>query len=198
MSGSRRLAEPLRLLESLIEEARARGVGNPSAMALATSGLDGEPAVRMVLLRGLDERGLVFYTSYASAKARELERCKRAAAVFYWEPLGRQVRVVGDVERIARDESEAYFAERPRGHRIAAWASRQSAPLERPEELFERVASLEQRFAEAEVPLPPFWGGYRLDPERIEHWRSSENRLHERVLYERASGGAWETRRLQP
>lgn len=198
MSRNERLPEPLQRLAELIEEAERAGIRNASAMALATVDPTGAPAVRMVLLRGLDDRGLAFFTNYESAKARDLERSRRAAAVFYWESLGRQVRVSGSVERLPVVESEAYFSKRPRGHRVAAWASRQSEPLSTPDELVRRVRQVEERFAATDVPLPPFWGGYLLAPVSVELWTSRESRLHERVLYELGADGCWARRLLQP
>lgn len=197
MNPSSGLPEPLRQLEQLLGEAREAGVRNADAMALASVDEHGRPSVRMVLLRGLDARGLVFFTNYGSPKARDLDATGQAAAVFYWEPLGRQVRVSGSVERISNDESESYFASRPRGHRLAAWASRQSQPLPGTQALLDEVAALERRFP-GEVPLPPFWGGYRLAADTVEHWTSKANRLHERVLYSRTTGEGWSEQLLQP
>ena len=198
MSSKQRPAEPLALLGEIVEKARSAGVRNPDAMALATVDAAGAPSVRMVLLRGLDARGLAFFTNYASAKARDLELSPAASAVFYWEPLGRQMRVSGLVEPLPVEESESYFSQRPRGHQVAAWASHQSEPLDDVATLEARVRALDERFAEGDVPLPPFWGGYLLRPFSVEFWESRESRLHERVLWERDASGQWTRRMLQP
>ncbi len=151
----------------------------------------------MVLLKGVDERGFVFYTNYGSRKAAELDANPRAALCFYWPWTGKQFRVEGPVARVPAAESDAYFATRPRASRIGAWASRQSEPLESRARLLARVAKTEARFAGREVPRPDFWGGYRLEPERIEIWHNQLHRLHDRFLYER-EGDGWTRRRLFP
>jgi pyridoxamine 5'-phosphate oxidase len=189
--------DPVERLRVWIDEARAGGVDEPNAMCLATADARGLPSARIVLLRGLDARGLAFYTSYFSRKGRELESNPHAAATFYWPALQRQVRVEGGVERLGEDESDAYFASRPRGSRLAAWASEQSEPIEDRVLLDERVAHFEQRFAGEEVERPHSWGGYLIVPQRIEFWQGRENRLHDRLVFER-DGTAWDLRRLQP
>jgi len=189
--------DPIERLRAWIDEARAGGVDEPNAMCLATADARGVPSARIVLLRGLDARGLAFYTSYFSRKGRELERNPHAAATFYWAAPQRQVRVEGAVERLGEDESDAYFASRPRGSRLAAWASEQSEPIEERALLDERVAHFEERFAGEEVERPHSWGGYLIVPQRIEFWQGRENRLHDRLVFERA-GSIWELRRLQP
>ncbi|HEY8321177.1 MAG TPA: pyridoxamine 5'-phosphate oxidase [Candidatus Baltobacteraceae bacterium] len=189
--------DPVERLRVWIDEARAGGVDEPNAMCLATADAGGLPSARIVLLRGLDARGLAFYTSYFSRKGRELESNPHAAATFYWPALQRQVRVEGGVERLGEDESDAYFASRPRGSRLAAWASEQSEPIEDRVLLDERVAHFEQRFAGEEVERPHSWGGYLIVPQRIEFWQGRENRLHDRLVFER-DGTAWDLRRLQP
>lgn len=166
-------------------------------MCLATAGAGCRPSARIVLLRGLDERGLRFYTSYESRKGRELLDNPLAAAVLYWPALQRQVRLEGSVTTLSEGESDAYFGSRPRGHRLAAWASEQSQPLESPEILAERFAHFEQRFEGAEVPRPHSWGGYLLVPSRFEFWTGRPNRMHERVLFTRGDGD-WQTTLLQP
>lgn len=166
-------------------------------MALATATPDGVPAARMMLLKGVDRRGFVFFTNYESRKGRELLANPRAALVFHWAALQRQVRVEGSVERLTVAESEAYFRTRPRGSRIGAWASRQSADLSSRADLDRRVAEYEAKFAGQEVPLPPFWGGVRLRPAAIEFWQGRINRLHDRVRYTRTDGG-WAVARLYP
>jgi len=189
--------DPLELFEHWFAEAKRAGVEVPEAMTLATATGGGVPSARMVLLKGADEDGFVFYTGYGSRKSDELEQNQRAALVFYWRPLGRQVRVEGSVERVSEPESAAYFATRPRGSQLAAWASQQSRPLRSREELDRRYAELEREYEGRDVPLPPHWGGYRLHPEAIEFWEHRENRLHDRLRYTRAREG-WKVERLSP
>jgi pyridoxamine 5'-phosphate oxidase len=167
------------------------------AMALATATPEGAPSVRMVLLKGFDERGFVFFTGYESRKGRELAENPRAALLFHWDPLGRQVRVEGRLERTTPSETEAYFHTRPRGAQIAALASHQSQVLENRETLEARVAELEAELDGVEVPVPPAWGGFRLTPETYEFWQHRENRLHDRFRYRR-DGGRWTIERLSP
>lgn len=191
--------DPIHLFQEWWAAAEDAGLLLPEAMALATAAPDGRPSVRMVLLKGLDERGFVFFTNYRSRKAREMERNPVASMCFHWAVLERQVRVEGTVARTSREESEAYFLTRPRGSRIGAWASEQSAELTSKEELLRRVEELEARHGGDEVPLPDFWGGYRLTPTAIEFWQGRPNRLHDRLVFSRASPEeSWETRRLQP
>ena len=188
--------DPIAQLESWLADARATTT-EPGTMALATAGPDGSPSVRMVLLRGLDARGLTFYTNAFSRKGRELASNPRAAAVLHWWELGRQARVEGPVAEVSAAESLAYWATRPRASQIAAWASRQSEPLSSRAELDARVGEIEARFAEGDVPLPPFWGGYRIVPESVELWQHRDSRLHDRVRYQRADDG-WRRERLAP
>lgn len=170
-----------------------------AAMAAATATPDGRPSVRMVLLRGFDDRGFVFYTSYESRKAADLAPNPRAALLFHWPVLARQVRVEGRVERVGDEESAAYFASRPRGHQLSAWASHQSAPVADRAALEASLAAVEARFAGRPVPRPEHWGGYRVVPEVVELWTSRTDRLHDRVRYSRATGGpGWEIERLGP
>ena len=189
-------ADPLALFREAFAQAVAREGADPTAVALATVGASGAPAVRMVLFKDADERGFTFFTNYASRKARELAAEPRAALCFYWPAIGVQVRVEGVTERLTAEESDAYFATRPRGSQVGAWASRQSEPLASRDELLARVAEVEARFP-GEVPRPPFWGGYRLSPARIEFWRAGEARLHDRTAYERTATG-WNAQRLFP
>ncbi len=167
-------------------------------MALATSAPpDGRPSVRMVLLKGHDDRGFTFFTNHESRKGVEIAASPHAALVLYWQPLNRQVRIDGAVEQIAAAESEAYFATRQPGSRIAAWASPQSQPISGREELDERYVATEARFSNGDIPLPPFWGGYRVVPAAIEFWQGRENRFHDRIRYERTTTG-WTQTRLAP
>jgi pyridoxamine 5'-phosphate oxidase len=170
----------------------------PNAMTLATADAQGRVSARIVLLRGLDGRGLQFYTSYFSRKAQQLEVNPRAAATFFWAPLHRQVRVEGSVTQLSEDESDAYFETRPRGHQLSAWASEQSAQLDRRETLVERMTHFDERFAGNEVPRPHSWGGYVLAPDYVEFWQGQANRLHDRLIFERAGAASWSLRRLQP
>jgi pyridoxamine 5'-phosphate oxidase len=192
--------DPLRQFEAWLTEAQAAGsMREPNAMAVASIGEDGWPSVRMVLLRGYDTRGFCFFTNFESQKGRELGALARAAAVFYWDPLMRQVRVVGSVGRVSDEESDASHASRARGSQIAAWASDQSQPIADRAALEIRYAEAAARFGEEEpVPRPPYWGGFRLEPQRIEFWQGRENRLHDRLLYERQEDGSWKRRRLMP
>lgn len=189
---------PVELLRAWHDTAEGAGLLLPEGMALATVSPEGEPSVRMVLLKGLDERGLRFFTNYESAKARDLEATGTAAVCFHWAVLERQVRVHGSVERLTKLESFEYFKSRPRGSRIGAWASRQSRPLDERETLLERVERFERKFEGEEIPLPPHWGGYRLVPDRFEFWQGRESRLHDRWVFHRVGGDGWKVERLQP
>jgi pyridoxamine 5'-phosphate oxidase len=189
--------DPMELFTEWFREAEDAGVEVPETMTLATADTDGAPSARMVLLKGADEEGFVFYSGYVSRKAGELERNPRAALVFYWRPLGKQVRVEGRVERVSEAESAAYFATRPRGSQIAAWASQQSKALAGREDLDRRYAELEREYDGRDVPLPPHWGGFRLRPEAIEFWQHRDNRLHDRIRYTRAREG-WRSELLSP
>jgi pyridoxamine 5'-phosphate oxidase len=191
--------DPLRQLVAWIEAARAAEIPEPTAMALATVSADGWPAVRMVLARGIDERGVCFFTNYESDKGRDLAAMPRAAATFSWDPPQRQVRVVGDVERLSDAESDAYYAARPPGHRLAAWASDQSRPIGDRAALEARYALVVARFGEGEdVPRPPTWGGYRIVARSVELWAGRPDRLHDRVRCTRDADGAWHPQRLMP
>jgi pyridoxamine 5'-phosphate oxidase len=191
-------ADPVRQLAAWLEEAAAAGVTEPNAMTLATASADGVPSARMVLLKGVDDRGLVFYTNYGSRKGDELAANPRAALVLYWAPLERQVRVEGRVEKVPREESAAYFASRPRGSRLGALASPQSAVVAGRSVLEERLAELETAHPGEDVPLPDNWGGYLVVPEVVELWQGRPNRLHDRLRYRADGRGGWIRQRLAP
>jgi len=190
-------ADPIELFELWFQAAEESGLLLPEAMTLATATPDGVPSARMVLLKGVDRNGFVFFTNYGSQKASELDANPRAALCFHWAVLQRQVRVSGTVARVSEDESAAYFATRTRRSRIGAWASRQSQVAASRDELEDKVRELEAEFEDGEVPLPPFWGGYRLSPQRIEFWQGRADRLHDRLRFQR-QGDAWTTQRLYP
>ena len=182
--------EPLALFATWLAEAEASEVNDPNAMALATVDAGGLPDVRMVLLKGYDERGFVFYTNFESAKGRELLAQPKAAMLMHWKSLRRQVRVEGAVELVSVEEADAYYASRARGSRIGAWASRQSRPLESRFALEKAVAEYTLKFGLGEIPRPPHWSGFRLLPARIELWRDMPFRLHERRVFHRAGGAS--------
>jgi len=190
-------SNPIELFRELLARAAPHEPEEGTAMNLATVSATGRPSSRVVLLKGLEDDGFVFYTNYASPKADDLETVPFAALCFYWPSIERQVRIEGPVEKVSADTSDAYFATRPRESQIGAWASRQSDPLDTDEELNRRVAEFEERFSGGPVQRPPFWGGYRLRPERIEFWRSRPGRLHERTLFER-SDDSWTRTSLYP
>jgi len=189
--------EPLRQFQLWFGEAETAGVATPEAMALATAATDGRPSARMVLLKHADERGFVFYTNYESRKADELAANPYAALLFHWQPVGRQVRVEGDVQPIPTEESESYFRTRPLASRLAAWASPQSRPLANRAELDRRYEEARARYPADDVPLPPHWGGFRLVPAAYEFWQHRKDRLHDRVRYF-PDGGRWRRERLAP
>ena len=189
------LPDPLAQFGAWFEEARA-ATGVPEAMVLATAAEGGAPSARMVLLKGFDERGFVFHTNYESRKGRELAANPSAALLFYWRELGRQVRVEGTVERVSREESEAYFRTRPVGARYSAWASPQSEPVESRAKLEARVEDVRGRYGE-DPPIPEFWGGIRVVPTVYEFWVHDHDRLHDRFRYER-EGDGWRIQRLAP
>jgi pyridoxamine 5'-phosphate oxidase len=189
--------DPFRQFDAWLTEARGAGLLLPDAFALATADRDGAPSVRMLLLRGQGPDGLLFYTNRASRKGRDLAANPRGAALFHWPALERQLRVSGPIEPLDERESAAYFADRPRGSQLSAWASDQGEPIASRAALEAAVAEADARFP-GEVPLPADWGGYRLLPERFEFWLSRQDRLHDRVEYLREPDGRWTRRRLQP
>jgi pyridoxamine 5'-phosphate oxidase len=189
--------DPIELFGEQFAAAAACGVLLPEAAALATVGADGKPSARMVLLKDFDRKGFVFFTNYESRKARDMQANPQVALVFHWASLQRQVRIEGTAEQISREESEAYFRTRPRGSQVGAWASDQSAILENRQLLESKARDIEQRYADADIPLPPLWGGYRLVPDQIEFWQGRIDRLHDRILFVSTEDG-WRASRLYP
>ncbi len=189
---------PLALFADWFERASRAGIDKPHAMVLATAGADGPPSARVVLLTSHDERGFVFHTNYESEKGAEIAENDWVALVFWWDPLGYQVRIEGRAEKTSAAESDAYFAKRPRGSQLGAWASDQSRAIPSREWLEERVRALEQQYRGRSVPRPPHWGGYRVIPHAFEFWQDRADRLHERIRYERDAQGGWRSTRLAP
>ncbi|GBD31224.1 Pyridoxine/pyridoxamine 5'-phosphate oxidase [bacterium HR33] len=189
--------DPIKQFQLWFAEVQAAGIPEPTAMILATADREGRPSARTVLLKSVDRRGFVFYTNYESRKGKQLEENPRAALVFNWPQLRRQVCIEGSVSKVSREESEAYFKTRPRGHQLGAWASRQSSVVSSREELDGRLAALELEYRGKEIPLPPYWGGYLVAPERIEFWQGRANRMHDRLVYRR-QGDGWVVERLSP
>ena len=189
---------PIQQFSQWLEEAKKhKDIAEPTAVALATATKDALPSVRMVLLKGLDERGFVFYTNLKSRKSIELEQNPNAALDFYWMPLERQVRVEGKVERVSDEEADAYFSTRPRDSQIGAWASKQSQILTDRTDLLQDISDIMARFDGVSVPRPPFWSGWRVIPNRIEFWQQGDFRLHNREIFAR-NGNVWETHALYP
>ena len=190
--------DPILQFEQWLQEAAAAGVFEPGAACLATASRKGEPSARMVLLKGVEERGFIFFTNYGSPKARELAENPQASLVVAWVELARQVRISGSVERISREQSARYFETRPAGSRLSAWASHQSEVIDSRQVLEERMQRLRTRFGDGEIPLPPFWGGYCLSPTRIEFWQGRPDRLNDRLRYRRQAEAQWVLERLAP
>ena len=188
---------PFEQFSNWMDEVIASKMVEPSAMVLSTVSADDCPSSRVVLLKGFDACGFVFFTNYESRKGKELAANPNAAMHFFWPELERQINIRGIVSRVSTEESEAYFCSRPLGSRIGAWASNQSHPIASREELEVKVAELQAKFADGNVPLPPFWGGFRLKPDRFEFWQGRPNRLHDRICYE-MNGDNWNISRLSP
>jgi pyridoxamine 5'-phosphate oxidase len=189
--------DPIKQFHNWFTAAMKAQILDANAMTLATC-VDGNPSARVVLLKDFDERGFIFFTNYASEKGRHLEKNPKAALVFYWMEVERQIRIQGKVEKTSREESEHYFHSRPIGAQLGAWASRQSEVIDARRVLDARLDEMKQRFAEGEVPLPPHWGGYRLKPQRMEFWQGRPDRLHDRFRYTLQTNGSWSIDRLAP
>ena len=191
-------AAPLAQFEAWFQQARAAALPEPNAMTLGTVDAAGRPATRIVLLKAVDTRGFSFFTNYESRKGRELAANPRAALTLFWAELERQVHVRGSVSKLSRDESAAYFKQRPRGSRLGAWASEQSQVIASRAVLEEKLQQLEKKFPDENIPVPPHWGGYVLAPEELEFWQGRPNRLHDRFRYAKQSDGMWLIERLSP
>jgi pyridoxamine 5'-phosphate oxidase len=190
--------DPIKQFGNWFTAAIELGIRDVNAMSLATAAPDGRPSVRIVLLKGFDRDGFVFFTNYESEKGKQLDANPSAALGFYWIEMDRQIRISGNVEKTSREESERYFHSRPIGSQLAAWASRQSEVIDARRILDARMAEMTERFADKPIPLPPHWGGYRLIPQTIEFWQGRANRLHDRFRYTRQPDGAWLIDRLAP
>jgi pyridoxamine 5'-phosphate oxidase len=192
------LPDPIAQFQLWLDEAIAAQHIEPNAMTLATIDPNGKPSARIVLLKGLDERGFVFYTNYESRKGQALAHNPAAALVFYWDKLSRQVRVEGTVAKISAEASDAYFASRPRDSQLGTWASHQSTPLPDRASLHAKAQAVNEKFANDSIPRPPYWGGYRLTPDYLEFWQGRPSRLHDRLTYTLQADGTWEIGRLSP
>jgi pyridoxamine 5'-phosphate oxidase len=191
-------SDPIKQFQQWFSDAIAASLPLPEAMSLATVSKDGRPSARMILLKKVDSDGFVFFTNYGSSKAKDLHDNPNAALVFFWPQLERQVRVEGTVTKTTAAESREYFATRPRGSQIGAWASPQSEVISERGQLEKREAELEEFYRDRDVDWPEHWGGYRLKPDRIEFWKGRPDRLHDRILYERQADGSWSIKRLAP
>lgn len=191
-------SDPVKQFEIWFAQAREAGIEDANALSLATATADGFPSVRTVLLKLFDADGFVFYTNYNSRKATEIKSNPKAAMLFPWLPLNRQVRIEGRIEKISNVESFKYFTSRPRGSQIGAWCSDQSEVIESRSFLEQKYREAAEKFKQGSIPLPSFWGGYRIVPNCFEFWQGRENRLHDRLSYRRTSGGEWEISRLAP
>jgi len=191
-------SDPVQQFSTWFAAALAAEIRDVNAMSLATATRDGKPSVRIVLLKGFDERGFSFFTNYDSGKGRDLDANPFAEMVFYWPQLERQVRISGEVERTSREDSAAYFHSRPLGSQLGAWVSKQSEVIDARKVLDARLNEMTERFENGEIPLPPHWGGYRLKPDKFEFWQGRPNRLHDRFRYSRKADGTWLIDRLAP
>jgi pyridoxamine 5'-phosphate oxidase len=190
--------DPIKQFGNWFGAALTAEIPDANAMSLATATPDAKPSVRIVLLKGFDERGFVFFTNYASEKGRQMEENPHVGLVFYWVQLQRQIRIGGLVEKTSRQDSATYFHSRPSGSQLGAWVSRQSEVIDARQILDSRLAEMTERFEGGEIPLPPHWGGYRVKPQQLEFWQGRPNRLHDRFRYSLQSGGAWQIDRLAP
>jgi pyridoxamine 5'-phosphate oxidase len=190
--------DPIQQFAAWFEQAQVSGIRMPNAMTLATVSADGQPSARTVLLKFFDARGFVFYTNYGSRKAHEIEGNPRVALLFPWIDLERQVRITGRAERVSTAESAKYFLTRPRGSQIGAWVSNQSSPVSSRQLLMAKVEEVKRKYGDGEIPLPSFWGGYRVAPDSVEFWQGRENRLHDRFVYRSTDAGRWSIERLAP
>lgn len=190
--------DPIDAFVEALERAKKRHPGDATAVVLATADADGSPSARVVLLKQVDPGGFVVFTNFGSRKAREVEANPRGALCAYWEATGQQIRIEGRVERTSPEESDVYFASRPRMSQVGAWASRQSEPLDSRARLLGRFSETEASYEGADIPRPPHWGGLRIVPDRIEFWWNQSHRLHDRIVYHRAPDGGWRTERLYP
>lgn len=190
--------DPFVMFQQWFEAAKSDGSFDATAMALATATLNGKPSVRIVLLKAFDQRGFVFYTNLESCKGKELKENSQVALCFYWPKLEVQIRIEGEVEAVTAAEADLYYASRPRGSQIGAWASQQSRPLQSPAELYQHVKTLTAEYADKNIPRPEYWSGFRVVPNRIEFWQSGEFRLHERVSFNKNAAGKWQGEYLYP